>query len=187
MRNLRCIIISLVTIALSSCNADNEYCTKYSCYFLFYTQYHTTSNIISAINPLAPGTFVKISLKRISNITHVYVYGYGVSNEDTQLTTDKENYPYTSGLYLGANNSIIVGYSMYGGLCAYDGQCPNCLESSSSTNFPLTWDNSGQSVKCSKCGRCYNLSTGTVSSGNAGIQLLKYRATYDGTALIVHN
>ncbi len=186
MKKIRYIILSLVLLLPLSCNVDSEYSTKYSCYLLFYTQYHSTSHIISAINPLAPGTFVKISLKRISNITHVYVSGYGLSDEDTSLTTDKENYPYTSGIYLGANNSIIVGCSMYGGLYAFDGQCPNCLANSSYRSYPLSWV-SGQEVKCAKCGRTYNLNTGVVASGDAGSQLLKYRATYDGTALIVHN
>ncbi len=169
MKKIRYIILSLVLLLPLSCNVDSEYSTKYSCYLLFYTQYHSTSHIISAINPLAPGTFVKISL-----------------DEDTSLTTDKENYPYTSGIYLGANNSIIVGCSMYGGLYAFDGQCPNCLANSSYRSYPLSWV-SGQEVKCAKCGRTYNLSTGVVASGDAGSQLLKYRATYDGTALIVHN
>ena len=82
-----------------------------------------------------------------------------------------------------------IGYSLLGnGLFAFDKQCPNCLKEFNQANYPMDWDNSGMYVKCKKCGRRYNLNNSgfCVDDGKAR-KLIRYRASYDGNILSVHN
>lgn len=186
--------ISIIVIVLTflACKADSEYSRNYACHFIFYTQHgHVTQNKeTSILNGIldSPGVFAKVSVKKLSGITHVIVVpNNGGKNEDIKLTTEVENNQITYSM--GANNALLMGCDTNLQKVAFDGQCANCLENYSTSNFPLAWSDNGRTVTCAKCGRVYDLNAnGICVKGDKGRALYKYRAFmatgYDGTATL---
>lgn len=168
---------------MTACGKDDneQYSNDYTCYFTFTTQYHPTSLLTLALDN--PGSFVNVTVQLASGVHQLHITSNnGRDVEDVVITTDKENYLIGN---VGANGSIIVGCSVFDGLKAYDGQCPNCLGNYTGNSYPLAWASNGQAVDCAKCGRRYELSyDGRTDEGRA---LLQYKVTYDGNTLTVHN
>lgn len=187
-------LLSMAAIVLSfmACKADSEYSRNYACHFVFYIQHgHVTqNNEVSILNGILdnPGVFAKVSVKKLSGITHVIVApNNGGKNEDIKLTTELENNQIS--YVMGANNALLVGCDTKMQAVAFDGQCANCLETYSTSNYPLTWSDNGRTVTCSKCGRVYDLNAeGICVKGDKGRALYKYRAFmatgYDGTTTL---
>jgi len=188
-RGIVCALVALLSV-VSSCNVEDEYSTDYLCHFVFYSQYHAGNIIGGSVNEASMGQFVKISTTVSGNISYITAELASGQSEKIAITSEIETRVFST-YELGAHNALIVGNSIYGGLYAYDGQCPNCLASYSTTKFPLSWTKDsmvGQWVKCSKCGRSYDLNnSGVVADGDGGLSLLRYRAHFDGNVLNVNN
>jgi len=174
--------VAVMMLMLQGC-AENEYSTKYYCRFTFYSDKHA-------------GNLIEMSLGSVSEFVMVsrYLttpnYIYAVTNtkdEKIYITTEIESNALKNS-DLGANNLLILGLSYYETLYAYDGQCPNCLESKNLYKAPLAFDHNGQWVKCAKCGRSYDLNNGgVVADGEGGSSLMKYHISYTGSVLNVAN
>jgi len=182
------ITAACVTMAmlLASCNGESEYSSQHECYFLFDTSsIHNTSIIKNALNPEAPGTFVRISQAQRNGILYFDAQlNDGKTSESNKITTAIETQrKYVLGIY----NGIIVGYSTLGnGLYAFDNLCPNCYNTGRYQQ--LSWDNNGTWVKCSRCQRTYDLNNGgIIVTGEQGAKLIRYMAQYTGKILVVHN
>lgn len=181
------VILVILSVSLTSCDADNEYDTSHACYFTFDTQLHNTSIIRNALNPLSPGIFALVSANPQNGIIVVSAQlNDGKTNEQTNITTARENY---ISYVLGMANGLVIGYSSLGnGLFAYDRQCPNCTADYNLYKYALNWANNGQWLKCGMCQRTYDLNnSGFIIEGDKGSKLVRYKAYYDGNVLTVRN
>lgn len=177
------VLAVMAVFVLCACNAENEYSRDYQCHFIFYPQHHPQSVLYGILQN--PGVFARVSVQKQQGINHVIVVpNTGAKSENIALTTEIENNRIT--YLMGANNAIIIGCDTNMQPVAFDGQCRNCLENYSTTNYPLSWSDNGRTVTCAKCHRVYNLNAnGTCSDGKP---LYKYRAFmstgYDGTETV---
>lgn len=175
-------LLMLFLLLFASCdNSEERYSNEYLCQFTFNTQLHIASPLTRCLTN--PGSFVRVDVKKEKGVFNLYIYSNnGEEQEKLTLATDRENYQMGQ---VGANNSIIVGCSNFNGLKAYDAQCPNCLDTYTGTNYPLTWGDNGQTVNCAKCKRSYQLNTEGIT--NDGLRLIEYRIRFDGKMLTVRN
>lgn len=174
----------LWSLLLSGCEAEDLYSTRYPCRFIFNTQLHSTSKICTALTSY--DEFVYVTVSASNGIYQVKATDRKNQTETTKLTTAKETYAYSSGIYLGANNGFILGLTNFNGPVAWDRQCPNCIDTYGNTDFPLSWsDTNVFEVKCAKCGRSYSLETGAITSGGKGEALMRYRVSYGGTGTLL--
>ena len=184
----KCLIVCLslcFIVCLSSCNSEDTIYREYQCYFLFDTQLHPQPCHLTSIIG-NPGQFCKIEASQEKGVRHLKTTrNYDGATQDVLLSTDRENQQRCT---LGAGNCIIVGTSSYDNLfIAYEGQCPNCLSQYGGTRYPLSWQNNGQQLHCSKCGRSYDVNNGTVVSDGGGHQLYRYNAGFDGQIIRAWN
>ena len=183
---MRKTIVFLIGLLLAACEADDSINRDYRCSFIFDTTLHPLPCQLTGIMG-NNGHFCKVEHHVVRGVAHLKTTrNYDGAQEDIALTTAKES---QISFALGANNCIIVGTSSYDfALVAYDGQCPNCLNDYNGTNYPLTWQTSGQQLRCAKCGRSYDVNNGTIADGPAGQKgLLRYMSAYDGSVLRVWN
>ncbi|MBQ7421536.1 MAG: hypothetical protein IJV27_05310 [Prevotella sp.] len=175
-------LISAIFLFLYACKGEEQISRDYLCRFAFNYQLHPTSKILTAVN--SPGYFVWVTIARSNGIVHVLVHpADGSGDEDNALTTDKENYITYE---LGAYNGIFIGCTNFGGPVAYDRQCPNCLETYGTVNYPLTWvESKPMFVECTNCHRTYSLETGAPNEG--GKRLMQYIVSRNSEQIIVRN
>lgn len=181
-------LMGILLLLLFSCgDADNEYDINNACYFSFDTQLHNTSIVTHALNPLASGIFVGVSVQTKNGVLAVNAeLNDGKTQEQTLITTARENY---MNYILGAANGLVIGYSSLGnGLFAFDRQCPNCIQDYALYKYQLQWNNNGQWLACGTCKRKYDLNNnGFIVEGDKGHKLIRYKAYYDGAVLMVKN
>lgn len=191
IRMMKALLILLVCgmseAFLVSCSADDtEYQQGYRCYFTFDTSLHNASAILSCVNPMSAGMFCMAWQETKEGIRHIRVQlNNGKTTEDNAITTALES---RQQCIMGASNGLIIGCSTLnaGQLYAFDRLCPNCLDQG--INKPLQWTNSGLWVKCPRCQRSYDLNnSGYIVEGETGKKLMRYRASYNGTILVVTN
>ena len=97
-----------------------------------------------------------------------------------------------SGFYLGLSGLIVgkltipeMGENLVKVVC-FDLACSNCYQNYNITKT-LVLQSSGY-AKCNGCGRTYNLNDcGSISDGQAGRNLFRYRVSYINYALIINN
>lgn len=186
-RLMQYIYMVSAVLMLVACKADSEYSRSYPCHFIFFTQHHSESVLNGILDN--PGVFAKVSVQKKSGVNHVIVEpNTGGKSEDISLAGSAiEN---TQMVYaMGANNALLIGCDTNMKPVAFDGQCANCLETYSTSNFPLAWSDKGRKVACAKCGRVYDLNaSGICVEGERGRALYQYRAYmgtgYDGTPTI---
>lgn len=180
------VCLLLVVIAFTGCN-DDRISRTYPCRFVLYAQYHTPCKVLTAVTSI--GYPVKVSVFKNSNGSYrVEMTDENGAKESQTLTTQIETYAYSGGIYMGANNGIIVCENTYDATpVAYDAQCPNCIDAYGSAGYPLSWTSNKMQVKCAKCNRIYDLNYGSIISGNDGDRLMEYAVTYDGNRLYIGN
>ena len=186
---LKRIATILSCIILSSCTADEyEYTTDWQCYFLFDTSIHNVCILNNALNPMSSGVFCMVRQEPKNDVLHLKMQLQdGKTTDDVAITTAAE---LRRSCILGASNGIVIGYSTLDQqLYAFDLQCPNCLKANYPyTKYAMQWTNNGLWLKCNHCHRSYDLNNrGVVASGDDGLKLLRYRASYGGRMLSVHN
>ena len=165
-------------LCFSACSdVEDSIYRGHQCYFVFDTTLHPTSHLAMAVGNT--GHFLIVKSSMVAGIRHILTTrNYDNATEDTPLTTDKEA---QTTCKLGAGNAIIIGRSSYTNLLvAYEGQCPNCLNDYSGTNYPLTWNDNGQQLNCARCKRSYDVNNGVVAAGEGGHQLYTYNASFEG-------
>lgn len=175
----------IVLLSILACNSEDIIYREYQCYFLFDTQLHPQPCQLTAIIG-NPGHFCKVEAEMRNNARHLKTTrNYDGATQDILLSTDRENQQRCT---LGAGNCIIIGTSSYDNtFIAYEGQCPNCLNQYGGTRYPLSWQNNGQQLHCTKCGRSYDVNNGTVVSDGGGHQLYRYNAGFDGQIIRAWN
>ena len=175
----------LLCTLLMACVGDGDIYREYECRFVFDTTLHPLPCQLTAM-VTTPGQFMKIETNVDQGVRHLKTTrNFDGATEDIRLTTEREK---QLAYALGANNCIIVGMSSYDNvLVAYEGQCSNCLKEQGGRRYPLTWQNNGLYLHCSKCNRTYNVNNGVVAEGTAGIGLYRYKVAFDGAILRVWN
>lgn len=187
MKILRLIIVSLqAVILMAACGADDyEFENKYRCNFFFDCSIHAGTDIQSCVNPMSSGLFCMVWQQSVDGIRHIKTQLYKQQTKDLPITTAIE---LRQPCILGANNGLVIGCSTLnnGELFAFDRQCPNCIGIGSSS--ALEWSTNGLHLKCPKCERTYDLNNnGFIVSGEKGDKLMRYRASFSGTILVVGN
>ena len=187
MRILRIIIVSIqAVILMAACGADDyEFEKNYQCYFTFDCGMHQGTALQSCVNPMSSGLFCMVWQDTKQGVRHINLQLYNQKTEDVPITTAIEA---RQSCVLGARNGLVIGCSTLnnGELYAFDRQCPNCIKAG--TNKALQWENNGLWLKCPKCERVYDLNNnGFVVKGESGDKLMRYRATYNGTMLLITN
>lgn len=177
--------VCLFCFILFSCGSDDfEYEKRYACYFTFDCGIHQGTALQNCLNSVSPGLFCMV-WQDAGLTRHIQMQLYNGKTEDVALTTEMEN---RRPCELGANNGLVIGCStLYNGqLYAFDRICPNCEETG--LFKALQWENNGLWLKCPKCERVYDLNNnGFIVKGESGKKLMRYRASYDGSVLLVGN
>lgn len=187
----RCALTAVAAVALAGTGGcDNpEYTTKYECYFVIDNAKHLDATLASALNPMAPGLFCRISEQPRSGAVF-FRFESNQGGEATEKPANAEDLKRTR--VLGIYNGLIVGYGNLDNpaqLFAYDNQCRNCYEETSLPRYGLTMHQDGTAT-CQRCQRTYNLNNrGMVQDGPNGEPLVRYRATSTGPngVLVVSN
>lgn len=182
-------VIAVLAVLLSGC-ADDPISRKYPCRFLFYTQWHPTSMIVSALSGYNEFVRISMGMQGGGGAYVVNVTNSQGKTESNRLTNELENRFFSSGVYLGAGGSmgsILLGQTNFNGYIAWDALCPNCT-ASYSTKYLLQWTDNATQVKCSSCNRTYSLQTGNILNGAEGESLMRYIVTYvQGVSVQVGN
>lgn len=174
-------VAAVAAMLLAACTkADSEYNTDYYTYFVYDTNLHQGDALWTAVQPLSVYQFVIVSK---NSRTNVHLLTPAGKQTDITVTTETEARPNYS---LGAYNGLIIGRDANYQLMAFDRQCPNCLADYGLYKYALSFKDNGMSVYCSHCKRTYSLTNGGYPDTD-GRKLLRYKATYKGNILTVHN
>lgn len=180
----------LFVLLLVGCTAEQQFSTRYPCSFVFYASNHPYCALSLAVGNA--GQYVIVEPKVMSGVTHLKLTPnmgtWTAEQTDVALVTaiENERLSYNN---MGANGRLIIGLSQFSGLKCYDGQCPNCLKNTTSTNRPLSWADKGQMLECASCKVKYNPNAqGVPTNGTAETpRLIEYRVDYNGERLYAHN
>jgi hypothetical protein len=179
-------IISIIAVCvatltlLTSCGAEAMY-SNHQCYFIFNTQLHNTSLLLSAVT--GDNGFCLVYKGIDQGVNKVYVEKYDEKDPASPYAYTTSIEPVVKDLVIGWDNGLLIGYSFSARergenpIFAFDRHCPRC---ENKAKAKLQWNGSTKSVKCPECGTPYDL---TVS--NNGLD--RYYAAYDGTILRVVN
>ena len=178
------IIVLLAAVLMSGCGeTDFEY-SRYPCRFVFNNSANRSPALASAMNPLSPGVFCRITMK--GNYFY-FSNNQGLSDEVPKTAPDQQ-----VSIALGVYNEtgIIVGYGNLNNpatFYAYDSQCPNCYGETVLPRYSLTMT-SGGTAECPSCHRKYDMNNGgLVISDGGGDKLIRYHASANGGVLNVNN
>lgn len=178
------IIALLATVLFSGCGETEYEYSRYPCRFVFRNAAARSPALASAINPLSPGIFCRITMT--GNYFN-FSTNQGLSDRVTMEAPDQE-VSIVLGVYNGTG--IIVGYGNLNNpatFYAYDSQCPNCYHDSGLPRYSLTMNTDG-TAECGSCHRKYDMNNGgIVSSGDGGDKMIRYRAGVAGNVLNVNN
>ena len=171
-------ILGTALQCLTSCDAENSISKDYLCQFTFFCQNHSGNTLEIALKGLGSYTFVSV----------LYDKGWYIKSSPNDKRNYTEKIKITTAIEiqelkktcLGANNGIIIGHTNFGGIVAYDRQCPNCIKNYGGTNYPLEWNTKDYSkVVCKKFHRTYELENGIVENKQEGdVKLMKYPISY---------
>jgi hypothetical protein len=183
-----CLLLLLLT--LGGCQGEQQFSTRYPCSFVFYASNHPNSALTLCVGNA--GQMCIVEPRPVGGVTHLLmtpnVGTWTADQTDVAMLTAIEN-DRLSYERMGANQRLIIGMSHFSGLKAFDGQCPNCLENTSTPHHPLAWADKGQMLTCQRCSVTYNPNAeGIPINGTEGTpRLIEYRVEYNGERLYVHN
>ncbi|MBP3828116.1 MAG: hypothetical protein ILA07_08765 [Prevotella sp.] len=176
MRRLWSII--LPCLLLTACGGDEFEYSRYQAFFIFDNQQHLDPTLSSAMNPLAPGIYCRITTS--GNQYFLFTNNQGQSSRQTMNAIDKQR-----SCILGIYNEtgIYVGYGTLNDpptFYAYDALCPNCYKETGLMRNVLSVNSSGL-ASCGRCKRTYDMNNmGIITQGEAGEKLIRYRAATTG-------
>lgn len=184
------VVAVMAVLSLASCVGDDYTYSNFHCNLYIDNSTHQDATLASAMNPMSPGVFCKISYDAPTR-------SYAFSNnqgDGTKSTFDAKDTQRGNSGRIGMNNGLIVGYgnqsvddadnnafyTLYT-FYAYDAQCPNCFDYTSIPlrNYPVSMTSAGMAV-CANCKRQYNMNSGGYCSNNTGKGLTQYRASTTG-------
>lgn len=185
-RNLLVSLPALIVSALLmlSCSSDDYTYSSFHCNLYIDNSTHQDATLASAMNPMSPGVFCKISYEPASR-SYAFSSNQGQSSRSVFNAEDSRR---GNEGKIGMNNGIFVGYgnlstTTSGGyeFFAYDAQCPNCFDYNAvpMRNYPLTMNSAGI-ARCANCKREYNMNTGGNCTNNNGKGMTQYRVTTTG-------
>ena len=170
----------LLSLTLCSCSNDSFDFSSQHAYLVFDNSIHQDATLQSALNPLSPGVFC-----RVSESTEGSTVFFNFESNQGQTSRQKANADdmrRTRAIGLYNRTGIIVGYGNLSSpavLYAYDSQCPNCYAETNMLNYKLSMNTQGIAT-CARCKREYDLNNnGLVGNGN-GKKLIKYRVSATG-------
>lgn len=183
----RCLTLAAALLTATSCNEELTFSRDYRVAFRFYTVYHPASVLTRCVDN--PGMFCIVKSQLRGSVFHLLVTANDMQTTDDIAITSELETRLLSEQYMGANNALIVGCSLFDGPKAYDGQCPVCLRDKRGINYPLAFTGDGQTVECTKCKRTFNLrAEGAPNDGSEdGKALLQYPITVSGQYFQVRN
>lgn len=177
-------LLPALPLALSSCTGDDYTYSSFHCNLYIDNSTHQDATLASAMNPMSPGVFCRISYDTPSR-SYAFSSNQGQSSKSVFDAKDTERG--NSGR-IGMNNGLFVGYGNLsagdaGGYAfyAYDAQCPNCFDYNAipMRSYALTMSSAGIAT-CAACKREYNMNTGGNCTNNSGLGLTLYRASTTG-------
>ena len=167
--------------AVACSETEYEY-SHHRAYFIFDNSIHLEQCLSTAMNPMSPGIFCRISISGLNS--YRFENNQGLTGQAVMTAVDQQRT-----VQLGTYNEsgVIVGYGSLDNpptFYAYDAQCPNCVKRENNTinpKFPVTMSTSGI-ASCGKCGKKYDLNNGGIcQNGEEGdIGLQKYLASTTG-------
>lgn len=178
------VAVAAVCAVFGSCGSDDYTYSNIHCNLLIDNSTHQDPTLASAMNPMSPGVFCRISYDAATK-SYAFTSNQGMSSRSVFDAKDTERG--NSG-HIGMNNGLYVGYGNLstndaGGYAfyAYDAQCPNCFDYNAipMRSYPLTVNSAGVAT-CANCKREYNMNTGGYCTNNTGRGLTLYRATTQG-------
>ena len=183
MRTLRhlshragCLLLGCL-FAVACSETEYEY-SHHRAYFIFDNSIHLEQCLSTAMNPMSPGIFCRISISGLNS--YRFENNQGLTGQAVMTAVDQQRT-----VQLGTYNEsgVIVGYGSLDNpptFYAYDAQCPNCYEKEKMPKYQLTMNSSGKAT-CRQCQRAYDLNNGgIISQGAQGDKLIRYRATITG-------
>ncbi|MBP5278586.1 MAG: hypothetical protein J6Z18_08905 [Prevotella sp.] len=168
----------LLCMTLFACGDEEFEYSRYHAYFVFDNQQHLDATLSSAMNPLAPGIFCRISTS--GNQYFLFTNNQGQSSRQVMNAIDKQR-SVVLGLY--NETGIYVGYGILNDppvFYAYDALCPNCYQETGLMRDILSVNSSGL-ASCSRCKRVYDMNNmGIITQGETGSKLIRYHASTTG-------
>mgnify|MGYP007069850788 FL=1 len=168
----------LLAFAVTSCGDSEFEYSNHRAHFTYDNSIHLDATLASAMNPMSPGIFCRIS--RSSDSYFDFENNQNMSSRVAINAVEKQRI-----CELGTYNAsgIIIGYGTLDNppiFYAYDAQCPNCYEESNMPRYQLTMSTDGK-ASCRNCQRQYDMNNGgIVVNGANGDKLIRYRASTTG-------
>lgn len=171
-------LLMLTLLAGCASNVEDEYADVPA--FFRFTPVTSAAPLYQALNN--PGIFCKIWFQ--SN-TIYFRNAQGVSATATKTALyNYQSIEFISGFIVGTPSLSNVSGAFY--QVAYDLCCPTCYDESY-IQRSLDFD-SNEVMKCSRCGRTYDLMNGgIILSGGQGSKLKQYHLTYGGDVMVISN
>ena len=174
----RLLLPGLLALVISSCGDSELEYSNHRAYFVYDNSIHLDATLSSAMNPMAPGLFCRIS--RSTDGYYDFENNQGLKSRVAINAVEKQR---TSVLGVYNASGVIVGYGTLDNpptFYAYDAQCPNCYEESNMPRYQLTMSSDGK-ASCKNCHRQYDMNNGgIVVSGEGGYKLIRYHASTTG-------
>ncbi len=172
------LILAFFLLLATSCAKESFDYSSLRAYFIFNNSIHQDPTLQSALNPMSPGVFCRVS----EGMEQQSVYFYFESNQGLNSKQKANGDDIRTSRELGVNSrtGIIVGYGNLSSpaiFYCYDSQCPNCYYETNMANYRLTMNAKGIAT-CPKCKREYDLNNNGLTAN--GKKLIKYRATSTG-------
>lgn len=182
---LKVIAFVAAAVCMVACGDDvsGEYNTDTRVYFAFNAGLHPGNALWTAIQP---GSSLQFAMVSKNSRTNVHITDQNGHQTDVTVTTEIEaGQSYELGVY----NGLVIGRDANHELYAFDRQCPNCRRETGLVKYALQWTNNGQALKCTHCGRSYDLSLSGGTPDSTGRKLDRYHASYNESSqiLIVSN
>ncbi len=170
-------IIAVLTLFTACGDTEYEF-SKYPAFFIFENNAGRSQALASAMNPMSPGIFCRITTSGANYYS--FTSNQGLSDKAVKTAID-QNRTVKLGVY--NETGIIVGYGNLNSpatFYAYDSQCPNCYKNTSLPRYSLTMNTDG-TADCGSCHRKYDMNNGgLVIDGDQGDKLIRYHATTTG-------
>lgn len=170
----------LTTVALTGCTGDVDDYYSHEAAFLRFTPVTGVAPLYTALN--STGMFCTIRLGG----SHFYFTGSDGNTQNYPMTAIVDSYGSPvciSGFVVGI--SSIPDINMQTSPAAYDLVCPTCYEESL-IQRTLTFSDS-EALKCTRCGRVYDLSNGgIIKEGDEGTSLYRYHIMYSSASNMLY-
>ena len=171
-------LLPAMCILLSACSKDSFDYSSMHAYLVFDNSTHQDATLQSALNPMSPGVFCRISEGVDGGTTYFYLESNQGLASRQRLTAIEQRQRRIMGIY--NKTGLIVGYGNLSSpavLYVYDSQCPNCYNETNMAAYKLAIDQRGMAT-CSRCKRQYDMNNNGLCAN--GKKLIKYRAVCTG-------